>query len=171
MPNSAVCVCQVLTISVSAGRLNSGKRFTVIGRKADHAAGAARALTAHQRIVAVRRIRRIGHQRREIVSKDVSPFVIGIFIAGDTRIARTQEAVRIVGRQHLLRRRFLRPLPGAFCAMRRNQNPLAGKRVITAMRMIDGIKWGHNNVLNLGIPADGVTASARCPAPFRQACG
>ncbi len=53
-----------------------------------------RALTAHQRIVAVQRIQRIGHQRREIVSKDVSPFVIRDFLSpGDTRIARTQEAV------------------------------------------------------------------------------
>ncbi len=84
-----------------------------------------RALTAHQRIVAVRH-RRIDHQRREIVSKDVSPAGNRDFSPGDTRIARTQEAVRIVGRRHLLRRRFLRPLRGAFCAMRRNQNPLAG---------------------------------------------
>ncbi len=48
-------------------------------------------LTAHQRIVAVRRIRRIGHQRREIVSKDVSPFRQSGFLSPVTRSARTQK--------------------------------------------------------------------------------
>ncbi len=39
------------------------------------------------------------------------------------------------------------------------------------MRMIDGIKWGHNNVLNLGIPADGVTASAGVLRHFVKRAG
>ncbi len=71
-----------------------------------------RALTAHQRIVAVRRIRRIGHQRREIVSKAAKSLCNRDFLSPVTRIARTQESSRIVGRRHLLRRRFLRPAGG-----------------------------------------------------------
>ena len=94
------------------------QRFAVIGREADHAAGTARAFTAHQRIVAFRRVRRVGHQGGKIVGKHEGAFVVRVFIPGDARIARTEEAVRVVLRQRLFCRRLLRPLPGALSAVR-----------------------------------------------------
>jgi hypothetical protein len=63
--------------------------FAVIRREADNAAGAARALAAHQRIAAFRRIRRVGHQCRKVIGEDIGAGVIGVFIAGDARVART----------------------------------------------------------------------------------
>ncbi len=57
--------------------------------------------------------------------------------------------------------------------MRRNQNPLAGKRVYANGDTDD--RWGLNGVittsLNLGIPADGVTASAGVLRHFVKRAG
>ena len=102
------------------------QRFAVVWREADHPTGAAGALAAHQRIVTLRCVRGVGHQGRKVVGKYVGTGVIRIRVAGDPGVARAQETVRIVGRQGLFCRRFLRPLPGALGAMRRNQNPLSG---------------------------------------------
>jgi hypothetical protein len=63
--------------------------FAVIRREADNAAGAARALAAHQRIAAFRRVRRVGHQCRKVIGEDIGTGVIGVFIAGDAGVART----------------------------------------------------------------------------------
>ena len=102
------------------------QRFAVVWREADHPTGAAGALAAHQRIVTLRCVRGVGHQGRKVVGKYVGTGVIRVGVAGHPGVARAQETVRIVGRQGLFCRRFLRPLPGALGAMRRNQNPLSG---------------------------------------------
>lgn len=94
------------------------QRFAVIGREADHAAGAAGAFAAHQRVMAFRRVWRIGHQRGKVVSKHEGALVVRVFIARHARIARAEETVRIMLRQRLFGRRLLRPLPGALGAMR-----------------------------------------------------
>jgi len=95
-----------------------GQGLAVIGREADHPADAARALAAHQRIVAVGRRRRIAHQRGEIVGENVGAAIIRITIAGDARVARAQETVGIVRRQRFRGDGLLLALPGALGAVR-----------------------------------------------------
>ncbi|CCJ97409.1 hypothetical protein BN130_4011 [Cronobacter malonaticus 507] len=148
------------------GQRQLRQRFAVIRREANHAAGAAGALKTHQRIGALRRVRRIGHQRGEIVGKHIGAGVLRVFIPGDTRVAGAEKTIGIVLRQRLFRRRLLRPLPGALGAMRRNQNPLSGQRVITTVRMIHGVKLFHLTSFNRDNLGDDVTASARCRPPF-----
>ena len=102
------------------------QRFAVGWREADDPAGTAGALTAHKRVVAFRGVRGIGHQSRKVIGKNKRTGVVRVFVAGDAGITRAQETVRVVRGQGLFCRRFLRPLPGALGAMRRNQNPLPG---------------------------------------------
>ena len=92
--------------------------FAVIRREADHPAGAACAFAAQQRIVTLRRVRRIGHQGGKVVSENEGACIVGVNIPGHAGIPRTEETVRIVLRQRLFSWRLLCALPGTLGAMR-----------------------------------------------------
>ncbi len=143
----------------------------MIRGEADHPADAAGALAAHQRIVALRCIRRIAHQRGKVVGEHKGAGVVRVFIAGHAGIAGAEEAVGIVRWQGLLGRRLLRALPRTLGTMGRNQDPLSGQRIVSAMGVIDRVKLCHRILLNPHSPAGDGTASARCPAPSHRESG
>ena len=55
-------------------------------------------------------------------------------------VSRAQVALRVVLRRLLVRHPFLLALPGPLRPVRRDQDPLAGQRVVTAVGMIGGVE-------------------------------
>ena len=122
------------------------QRFAVVGRKADDTADAAHALALEQRIGVVAKRGRVGQERGKIVGEHEWLGVIGVDFAVDARVARAKVAGGVVGGLGHGVGFFLLPLPRAFGAMRRNQNPAFGQGVIAAVGVVGGVEHGGHSL-------------------------
>ncbi len=123
-----------------------GQRLRMVGREADHAAGAARAHALEQRVGRSRRVGRVGRQCGEVVLEDIAALVVGIALAVDARVPGAQVAAGVVGRPRGAVDGLLLPLPGALGAVGRYQHPVAAERIVAAVRMVGRIE--HDRALS-----------------------
>ena len=122
------------------------ERLRMVGREADHAAGAARAHALEQRVGSGRRVGRVGRQCGEVVLEYIAALVVGIAFAVDARVPGAQVAAGVVGRPRGAVDGLLLPLPGALGAVRRYQHPVAAERIVAAVRMVGRIE--HDRALS-----------------------
>ena len=107
----------------------------VTGRKAKHSAHATFSIGDQQTFFIHRLSRRIRQQRREIVLKCECGGILRILAAAGAWVPWAQIAFGIVRLWRRDRRPLYLPLPRAFRAVRRNENPFAGEWIQTTVRI------------------------------------
>ena len=128
------------------GQGQLGQGLAVIRREADDPAGAPGGFQLQQGIR-----RRVGgrgvlHQGGEVVGKDEGTLIVGVDIAGHPGVARTEEAVGIMGLARRQAHLLDLALPGALGPVRGDQHVLAGERVEAAVGVINGVEHHHSSV-------------------------
>ncbi len=113
-----------------------GKRQIVAGGETHHSARTRHTLGGEERTVRALRFC-VRQQRREVVGEDERRVVCRIPDATGTFVARTEVARWVVGRSVVARRCFFLPLPRPVSPVSRDENPVAGEGIATAM----GTRW------------------------------
>ena len=97
----------------------------MVRRKAQHATDAPFAFGDYQIAFGDLTVRRIRLQGGKVIVEYKRVFVVRIFISAGAFVCGAQIALRVVSRRDVLIRFFLLALPGPFCSVRRDDEPLA----------------------------------------------
>src|SRR5688572_4993544 len=94
-------------------------------RKANHAIRSLHIFDMQERRFAGRRLRNIVKQCPKIIIENISILIIGVYISSAAFVAWAEITLWVITGSLVLRRSFLLTLPGAFHAMRRNEDIFA----------------------------------------------
>ena len=127
-------------------RLHRGECEVVARRKADHTAKSGFAFGYNQSpVFHVHTVAGCGRlQRGKVIVEDERVGIPRINDSASPGISRTEIAGRVIFRLFVNGNVLELPLPGSACPMRRNQHPLVGKRVQSAMRIFSKLQFNSD---------------------------